>query len=117
MKRDIDLVRTILLAIEEDDCATGHGFIRLNISGCPQEKVSYHVELLYEAGLVDAVNSSTLNNYQWFPKRLTWEGHEFLDSARNKNLWEQAKKELEKIGNFSFEVLKQILINLATRNF
>ena len=116
MKRDIDLVRAILLSIENGEDANGHGFIYLNIPGRSQEEVSYHVGLLYEAGLVDAVNLSTLNSYEWQPRKLTWRGHEFLDSARDENSWEQAKKELKKIGNFSFEVLKSVLTALAARN-
>lgn len=116
MKRDIDLVRTILLSIENGKDANGHGFIRLNIPGRSQEEVSYHVGLLYEAGLVDAVNLSTLNSYEWQPKGLTWRGHQFLDSARDESSWEQAKKELKKIGNSSFEVLKSVLTALATRS-
>ncbi len=53
MKRDVDLARTILFAIEKDKRATGHGFICLNIDGYSKEEVSYHVNLLYEARLID----------------------------------------------------------------
>lgn len=116
MKRDFDLVRDILLSIEDGKDANGHGFMRLNIPGRSQEEVSYHVGLLYEAGLVDAANSSALDGYEWQPKGLTWRGREFLDSARDENAWEQAKKELKKIGNFSFEVLKVALATVAARN-
>ena len=116
MKRDIDLVRTILLSIENGKDANGHGFIHLNIPGRSQEEISYHVGLLYEAGLVDAVNLSALKSYEWQPKRLTWRGHQFLDSARDESSWEQAKKELKKIGNSSFEVLKSVLTVLAARS-
>ena len=116
MKRDIDLVRTILLSIEDGKDANGHGLVRLNIPGRSQEEVSYHVGLLYEAGLVDAVNLSALDGYEWQPKGLTWRGREFLDSARDESSWEQAKKELRKIGNFSFEVLKVALATVAARN-
>ena len=115
MKRDIDLARTVLLAIEKDKRATGHGFICLNIDDYSKEEVSYHVNLLYEAGLIEAVDLSSLTNYRWEPRKLTWRGHEFLDSARNDNLWEGAKKELKKAGNFSFQALQNVLLNLATR--
>lgn len=115
MKRDIDLARIMLFAIEKDKRATGHGFICLNIDGYPKEEVSYHVNLLYEAGLIDAIDLSSLDNYRWEPRKLTWQGHEFLDLARNDNLWGKAKKELKKIENFSFQVLQNVLIRLATQ--
>ena len=95
MKRDIGLARTMLFAIEKDEKATDCGFICLNIDGYSEEKVSYHVNLLYEAGLIDTVGLSSLTSYRWEPKRLTWQGHEFLDSARNDNLWGKTKERLQ----------------------
>ncbi len=116
MKRDIDLVRGILLAIEDNKNVNGRGWISLNIPGRSREEISYHVRLMYEAGLIDAVDLSTLDKYEWQPKELTWQGRDFLNTARDEGLWEQSKKEIERIGGFSFEVLKGILTTLATRN-
>lgn len=116
MKRDIDLVRDILLSIEDGKDADGHGLMRLNVPGRSREEVSYHVGLLYEAGLVDAANSSALDGYEWQPGGLVWRGREFLDSARDEISWERAKEELRKTGNFSFEVLKVALAIVAARN-
>jgi hypothetical protein len=43
-------------------------------------------------------------------QRLTWEGHEFLDSARNKEAWKHANEVAKKNGGvLSFEVLKTVL--------
>ena len=114
MIRDLDLIRTILFEIERNEDATGHGFICLHLPDYSREQVSYHVRLLHEAKLIDAVNASTLSSYVWHPSRLTWEGHELLDSARDENVWKRAKKKAEEIGNLSLEVLKQILINHLT---
>ncbi len=94
MKRDVGLAKTMLFAIEKDEKATER-FICLNIDGYSEEKISYHVNLLYEAGLIDTIDQSSLNSYRWEPKRLTWQGHEFLDSARNDNSWGKAKERLQ----------------------
>ena len=92
MKRDFDLVRTILLGIEANEDAIGNGWITLGkINGYSQEQVSYHVSLLHEAGLIKAIDLSNNLSFYWEPKRLTWYGHEFLDSARNENIWGNAK--------------------------
>ena len=61
MKRDLDLARKILLTLEENEEATGHGFVRLHVKGYPLEQVSYHVKLLDSAGLIEAIDISTLN--------------------------------------------------------
>lgn len=117
MKRDLDLVREILLAIENNENAVGASFVITEIPNRSQEEISYHVELLREAGLIEAKDfSKGSRHYEWRPKRLTWLGHEFLDSARDENSWKQAKSKLEKVRNFSFEVLKGVLVKLAERS-
>lgn len=114
MKRNLDLARTILFAIEDHEEATGHGWITLGtINGYSREQVSYHVSLLHEAGLIEAIDLSDSTSFYWEPKRLTWHGHEFLDSARNETLWEEAKKQMKNIGSFSFQILLQTLLDLA----
>ena len=114
MKRDLDLVRSILLAIENDEEATGRSLVNLRIDdGYSQEQVSYHVKLLHEAGLIEAIDFSGGIYLRWEPQSLTWYGHEFLDSARNETLWKEAKKQMKNIGSSSFQVLLQILLKLA----
>ena len=116
MKRDLDLARNILLAIENNENATGPDWKPLTIPGYSQEQVSYHIMLLDEAGLIEAEKLTTFDGFKWEYERLTWQGHEFLDSARDENLWKQAKNKLEEIKNPSFEVLKTVLIKLAERS-
>ena len=117
MKRDLDLVRTILLAIENNENTVGASFVTVKIPNRSQKEISYHVELLCEAGLIEAKDLSRgSRHYEWHPERLTWQGHEFLDSARDENSWKQAKNKLEEVRNFSFEVLKTVLVKLAERS-
>jgi hypothetical protein len=71
----------------------------------PQD-ISYHVLLLKEAGLIQATNV----RLAWRPIRLTWEGHEFLDTAKDNNRWEKAKNAMTKTGGFALDVMKQLLI-------
>lgn len=107
MKRDMDLIRAILIAIEDDESTAPK---RFSLEDVPQDKVDYHVNLLVEAGLVRAP-VTTIHFGAPYPESLTWAGHEFLDAARNDTLWEKAKKlTLEKTGALGFEVLKEALI-------
>ena len=57
MKRDMDLIREILLAIET--IGPPQGLARLDLPGHDPETVSYHVRLLDQAGLITAVDFST----------------------------------------------------------
>lgn len=116
MKRDLDLARNILLAVEQNKEATGYNPLHISIPNYSEEEISYHVGLLHEAGLIHAFENSSWDGVEWRPQRLTFQGHEFLDSARDENSWKQAKNKLEEVKNFSFEILKKVLVKLAERS-
>jgi hypothetical protein len=103
MKRDMDLIRAMLLTIESD----AHGFApKIEISGYTQEQVNYHAVLLGEAGLAKVHDVTTMGSDSPEAKitRLTWAGHEFLDSARQNQTWNLAKDAIGKIGGASIDV-------------
>ena len=54
MKRDMDLVRQILLDTENIPFLRSGQFYEPKIEGYSQEEVSYHVKLLHEAGYIEA---------------------------------------------------------------
>jgi hypothetical protein len=114
MKRDMDLVRQILLALEsEPDGSTGS---ELTIDGYSDAQVGYHVLIMMEAGLlVGAETTSFGSGPEAIASRLTWEGHEFLDAAREPSRWEQAKKLLGKAGGASFPVWVKVLTEMAVK--
>jgi hypothetical protein len=116
MKRDLELVRKILLAAE--DRTTDTGWLILEIEGHTPEEISYHVRLLHEAGLLQAENLTDATGALWAPKRLTWEGHEFLDAARNDTVWNKTKDVVrDKGGSVPFEVLKELVVKIAASFF
>jgi hypothetical protein len=39
-------------------------------------------------------------------KRLTWEGHDFLNSIRDPKIWEKTKKGVEGAGGFTVDLAK-----------
>lgn len=97
MKLDKDLVREILLAVEGSDHLP-IVWMELNLPEYDKRTVSHHVMLLDEAGLIEARNLTTVGNYQWLPKRLTYHGHEFLDSIRDPEIWQKTKAGAAKAG-------------------
>jgi hypothetical protein len=111
MKRDLDIVRGILLEIEKQ--SSWNSEINLQFDAYSPEEVSYHVMLLHEAGLIVGTDLSSFSDLQWIPVRLTWQGHEFLDAAKDDNRWSKAKAAMGKVGGFVFEIGKQLLIELA----
>jgi len=91
MKRDFDLIRSILLAMEAHE----HGFFdRIPvIEGYTDEQVGYHVYLMEQAGLLTAtaLTAAQLRSPCATPRSLTWDGHEFLGSMKDDTLWNKAK--------------------------
>lgn len=109
MKRDMDLARNILFEIEK--YPESNGSAQIEIENCSPKEISYHIKLLFQAGLIEADNLTDSSGFEWKAKSLTWEGHEFIEAARNDSRWNSAKKFiLGKGGNLTFGVLKSVLI-------
>ena len=106
MKLDKDLVREILLAVEAHD--EPEGLIALKIDDHSAEEVSYHVRLLDEAGLLAALNTGGIDRFRWQPQRLTYKGHEFLDTVRDGEVWRRTKVGAEKAGVASIGFLLEL---------
>lgn len=113
MKRDMDLVRKILLAVEASDRPLDSSLIR--IAGYTGEGITEHMRLLNEAGLVEGISAySVEHRLKWIELRLTWSGHDFLDAARNESVWVETVAEVrKKTGAVPFEVLKGLLMDVA----
>ena len=113
MKRDMELVRNILLAVEQRPMLQTAP--KLDFPEYSPEAVSYHVMLLHQAGLMEAYDASCDNDLVWIPRWLTWSGHEFLDASRDDGRWRKALSVAkEKAGALSFELLKELLVRLMT---
>jgi hypothetical protein len=115
MKRDMDLVRKILIACEE--YAHGRAPGNLQIEGFTDEEIGYHAHLMEQAGLVRAFDISHSGSLspQAHVVSMTWEGHEFLEAGRNENLWAKAKEAAGSTGGMVLGVLKTVLIDLGTK--
>jgi len=106
MKRDWELVRTICLTLEERGSTTIP--LRANqVSGYDEEVVSYHMQLLHEAGLIHAKCSHPLNApLTCWALSLTWRGHEFLDQIRQETVWNRVVALAREKGlSLSFDVI------------
>jgi len=108
MKRDMDLIRAMLLAIE----SYPRGFApKIEIPGYTPEQIGYHAVLLGEAGLAEVIDM-TCNESDTpdaIVDRLTWAGHEFLDSALDVRIWNRAKDSIAKIGGASIQIWAMVL--------
>lgn len=117
MKLDPDLARELLLKIEST--AANHPAGTPEIEGHSQDEVLEHIELLHEAGLIEArLVRSGMGGARILTatvERLTWEGHDFLNKAREASTWKRAKSlVVSKGGPLTFDILKAVLTKLVT---
>jgi hypothetical protein len=116
LKRDLDLLRNLLLELEKgpEASAAGSAWESFTQAGHELATIHYHVQLLNDAGLIVA---DELVPGQWWPERITWAGHEFLDSARDDATWEEALRRVEAgSGAAPFEVVHKLLVGMVTES-
>lgn len=114
MKRDMDLVRKILLALEGHD--HGHAPRSLPIEGHSEEQIGYHVFLMGAANLLKVADTTHTQSPSpsAIPIGMTWEGHDFLEAAREPSRWTAALKKISESGaGMTFEILKGVLVALS----
>ena len=108
MKRDMDVVRKIILAA----AYLPYGDTLNELDGVPEDVFVLHVIWLKEAGLVVAsaqAGSGSEAKYA-IVDRLTWDGCEFADAVIDDGLWKKAKTSVLRPGiSFTFDVLKEWL--------
>ena len=101
MKRDMDKVRSLLLDLEQKN---GPYLMMMNpelLGGInkPAEMVEY-ILLLKSGGL--------LEECQGHSYRLTWKGHEFIDSVRDPEIWRKTKEGATKVGSWSLKLIGEM---------
>ncbi|MCK6553955.1 DUF2513 domain-containing protein [Candidatus Binatia bacterium] len=112
MKRDMDLIREILIAMEERPAeARGE---TLHVADRSDTEVAYHLRLLVDAGFITAIKASSNAGPAWLPLDLSMKGHDFLDAARDKTRWTKATTLMkEKAGGFALDVLRDLLVGMV----
>jgi hypothetical protein len=102
MKRNMDLIRALLLKLERSPIRPG-GIVHLQpsdpeiaVDGFSDDEIEYHLSLLEDVRLLEC--SATRPMIGLMFKRLSWSGHDFLDSIRDDEIWHKTKKAAEATG-------------------
>ncbi|HVS80652.1 MAG TPA: DUF2513 domain-containing protein [Pyrinomonadaceae bacterium] len=113
MVRDIELIRLIMLNVQAEDFYGG-------VEGYTDDAVNYHKALLIDKGLVEgsATYSTSKDASPDIPrlvliKRITWEGHDFIDGIVTDTKWNKVKTFLAEAGkDVTIETIKWAVIRL-----
>ncbi len=108
MKRDLDLVRQLLLQIEGLPAAPP---VQYRMSEIEDPVLLAHLEMLIEAALVNGkiVRSHGTRGDVISVSGLTWQGHEWIEMMRSQSLWNEVKSAvLDGGGVLTFELTKAV---------
>lgn len=101
MKRDDDLIRSMLLEIEASPDPI-HVFPEHLGMSAEQRRLIYHARLLADAGFLQ----ETGRNGGVF--RITNAGHDFLAAIKDENIWGQVKGASGALGQVSLGIMKEM---------
>ncbi len=114
MKRDMDLIRKLLLVVENSDA------LRLEASSIEREDptaVGYHFELLHDAGFLlprtsvgetSTVMHAATGEVMLVKPQLSWNGCEFLDKVRDDTVWKHVKSKVSVFSSVSISIISAV---------
>lgn len=110
MKRDLNLIRNILLHLESLDTfqkpAQVNDFLFLSKD---RNLIALQIELLRDSKFIESEHTSTIAGRNFIITRITNAGYDYLDSVRSDEIWEKVQGKLLKIGgNISLDIVSQL---------
>jgi hypothetical protein len=108
MKRDLDLVRQLMLQIEALPAAPP---VQYRMSEIEDPVLLAHLEMLIEAGLVNGriSRSQGTRGDVISVSGLSWQGHEWIEMVRSQSLWNEVKSTvLDGGGVLTFELTSAV---------
>lgn len=127
MKRDLELIRAILLKVEETPIGQPLSS-PLKIDGYEDDDIiAEHVRLLHEKSYIDARITEEFNSYDLagLPRvesytitRLLNDGHDFIADAKNPAVWKKTLDFMARKGSdVSLAVVKGVAAKMALEYF
>lgn len=111
MKKDLDLIRSVLLFIEENgNLHEPLTLAQLSILSNGNDLLIYQIELLMDANFIEATclyGDDGIADFLIY--RMKNDGHDYLDTIRNPAIWNKTKEGLSIIGeSASLVIVKKI---------
>ncbi|MFK4824832.1 DUF2513 domain-containing protein [Paenochrobactrum sp. BZR 588] len=120
MKLEVDLLRDLLMYVEEKADRPISHLTEIILKDWEEQTVAYHVMLAAEAGLIIAHISEIPDEYEpiflnirYSVARLTFNGHQFLESIRDPKYWSFIKTTSKNVGNITIGMIGSIAQSYA----
>lgn len=117
MQRNMDLIRDLMLRLEEIPLRAGLRMSisahddRMRIAASSPDEVAYHLDQIEQSGFVNdgGVRPAVGIGFAG----LTPAGHDFLDAVREPKVCVEMKIRAQKIGGFTISILRDIAVVLV----
>ena len=115
MKRDMDLIREIMLKLEAWPMEMGDAVVMTPDELQPElpnydlAQINHHMDLIHGSGFIDDGGSgSSQPMFGFVFMGLTTAGHDFLDTVRSPEVWRKTKEGASKAGTVGLQLLLEI---------
>lgn len=106
MKRNLDLIRDILLFIEDSES----DFICSEDISFPEiiyDDICDHLELMMNVGFISYDDASVFEMKKYVNIKMLYKGHDYLDAIKDKTVWNKTKEKIKKISSsITFDLIK-----------
>lgn len=124
MNRDMELIRSIVLAIREHESRPSSSEIEESINSGRDDALAhdlfgYHMQLLWQSELVTGIDMRARRDpFAFSNLSLTWEGQDFADSVASEGVWSKVKSVLSDQGikSAAFSVVADLAKDQLKKN-
>lgn len=117
MKRNMDLIRAIVLAIRDHEGRPGAAEVQSLVSNHENDVFGYHIALLVQSEMMSSVETGPRKDrFGVTNLALTWAGQNFADNILEDEVWASAQETLDdaKLESASLQVWSQITLAKIT---
>ena len=115
MKRDMELIREIMLALEAWPMEMGDAIsmtpelMQTKIPDRGLAEINHHMDLIHSTGFIDnGGHPSSGPMFGFLFMGLTMSGHDFLDTVRSPEVWRRTKAGAEKVGGMGLSLVVEL---------
>lgn len=116
MKRDLDLLRSMMLRIEELD-SHKHKITIESFSDLCEDPymISLHIDLMQDENFIEILDEIYCGDLKDFIiARLTTAGYDYIDAIYDDSIWFKTKEQLQTIGGrTALSVVKNVAVTIA----
>jgi Hypothetical protein (DUF2513). len=113
MKLDNDLVRLMLLEVEEivdgSICYEINSFCEVHFPDTDFSKTRYHMKYLIDAGYVESIRGFFVD--------ITPTGRDFLNNVRDNQVWATTKETIKPLGTVALNVVSEVAATIVKKTF